>query len=118
MLEVGHHEAHFQRAGGARYAALLNHAAQAKALPGLDLAGRNPARVEIEHHVLLEGAQRQSAGDADAGDNAQHPEQPPPPRSHEAVLTLAMRRRASAFARVNERSAQRIFRPNTAAVSA
>ena len=53
---------------------LLDHAAEAKALPGLDLAGRDPARIEIEHDVLLEGAQRQRAGEADAGDDAEHPD--------------------------------------------
>ncbi len=68
-----------------------------KRLPGCDLTGRDLAGVEIEHDVLLEGAQRQRAGEPTPATMPSTQIQPAPTRRHEPLRARrgSMRRRAS-----------------------
>ena len=117
--EIGHHEAHIERAGCTHDATLLDHATEPKALPGTHLASGDRGRIEVEHHVLLECAQRQQTRETDSGQDREHPIQTSPPRRHDeaASLSAARRRRASRCAWRSERRAQKMFRPTTVAVN-
>ena len=60
VAEIGDHEAAPRAMPGVRSRLpFSHHAAESEALARLDLAGGDHARIEVEHDVLLEGAQRQ-----------------------------------------------------------
>src|SRR5262249_37198217 len=105
VLEIRDNEAHFEAARRALHAALLDHSAETEALAGRHLPRGDLRGVVEEHHVLPACGERERAGDADAGENAEHENQTTFARGSHVASFIATRRRASARARRKARRA-------------
>ena len=105
--EISDDEVHLEASGVTPQAALGHHAAEAEAPRRAAPCRGHLARIEEEGDVLPEGAERESAGEADAGDDPEHECHATPPRSHACSARIA-----SAPARVRAGARERTPRPD------